>query len=114
MHEMALMAGIFDIIAKYTCDLGEAKKVTKVSLIVGELTNALPDALQAAFSVYSQGTNVEGAILDIKEIPLICDCHDCGWQGKIEKYFFVCPKCTSGSLEVVSGRELRVESLEVD
>jgi hydrogenase nickel incorporation protein HypA/HybF len=110
---MALMAGVFDIIAKYTVGL-DAKKVTKVCLKVGELTNAVPDALQAAFSVYAQGTNVEGATLEIEEIPLICCCQDCDWQGKIEKYFFICPKCTSGSLEVVSGRELRVDSLEVD
>lgn len=113
MHEMSLMAGVFDIIAEYTRDLSD-KRVTKVKIIVGELTNVVPDALQAAFLAYAQGTVAEGATLDIQEVPLVCRCPECEWAGRIEKFFFICPKCSSVALEIVSGRELRVDTLEVD
>ncbi|PKM80431.1 MAG: hydrogenase maturation nickel metallochaperone HypA [Firmicutes bacterium HGW-Firmicutes-14] len=113
MHEMALMAGVFEIISRYTADFPE-KRVTKVTLVVGEMTNAVPEALEAAFEVYANSTNVEGAELVIKEIPLLARCTECGREGRIEKHMFVCPACSSLSMEIKSGRELYVDSLEVD
>ncbi|PKM47397.1 MAG: hydrogenase maturation nickel metallochaperone HypA [Firmicutes bacterium HGW-Firmicutes-8] len=113
MHEMALMAGVFDIIKQYTTDLEESR-VTKVTLVVGEMTNAVPEALQSAFAVYSAGTVVEGAELLIREIPLTAECMSCGWAGKTEKHLFICPQCSSLGLELKTGRELYLESLEVE
>lgn len=113
MHEMALMAGVFDIIKKYTADISD-KKITRVTLVVGELTNAVPAALEAAFEVYAKDTTVQEADLVIKTVPLTARCRECGWQGETEKHVFVCPKCSSFGVEILSGRELYVESLEVD
>ncbi len=113
MHEMALMAGVFDIIRQYTTDLSD-KNVTRVTLVVGEMTNAVPEALEAAFEVHAKGTPVEGAKLVIKDIPLVARCRSCGWEGKTEKHVFMCPGCSSFGMELISGRELYVESLEVE
>lgn len=113
MHEMALMAGVFDIIRQHTAAIPD-KKVTCVTLVVGEMTNAVPEALEAAFEVLSQGTNTEGARLEIRSIPLTAACSECGWEGKTEKFNFICPECSALGLEIKSGRELYVESLEVD
>lgn len=113
MHEMALMSGVLDIIRQHTEEIPD-KKVTVVTLVVGEMTNAVPEALEAAFEVLSKGTNVEGARLDIRSIPLTASCSQCGWEGKTEKFNFICPECSGLGLEIKSGRELYVESLEVD
>ncbi len=113
MHEMAMMAGVFDIIRQHTAGLSD-NKVTRVTLVVGEMTNAVPEALEAAFTVYSAGTLVEGAEMVIKKIPLTAHCISCGWEGKIEKHMFICPHCSSLAMEIKTGRELYVESLEVD
>lgn len=113
MHEMALMAEVFDIIKQYTAGISD-NKVIKVTLVVGELTNAVPVALESAFEVFSGGTNVEGAVLEIKAVPLTSICIGCGWEGKIEKHSFICPNCSSLEMEVKTGRELYVESLEVE
>lgn len=113
MHEMALMAGVFDIIKQYTASI-EGKKVNRVTLVVGEMTNAVPEALQYAFEVYAAETIGSGAELIIKEIPLVASCSNCGWEGKTEKHMFICPQCSALGMEIKSGRELYVESLEVD
>jgi len=110
---MALMAGVFDIITRHTLEIPD-KKVTRVTLVVGEMTNAVPYALEAAFAVYAQGTAAEGAELIIKEVPLTARCPVCGWEGKTEKHVFICPGCSGLGLEIKTGRELYVESLEVD
>jgi len=113
LHEMALMAGVFDIIRQYTTGLPD-KKVISVTLVVGEMTNAIPEALESAFTVFALGTNAEGAELVIKEIPLTARCRECAWEGKTEKHLFICPECSALGLEIRSGREMFVESLEVE
>lgn len=113
MHEMALAEGILDIVLSYA-DKNEAKKITEISVLVGEMTGVVPESLVFCFDSLSKGTKAEGAKLVLKNIPLIARCMDCGNETKIERYNFTCPKCKSLRMEIVSGRELRVESLEAD
>lgn len=113
MHEMSLMAGVFDVINKSIAPYPNAK-VTKVILVVGALTNAVPDALQLAFEVFAKGSPVEGAVLEIQEVPLTLKCDECGWEGPVDIYQSVCPKCRSFNVRVIAGRELLIKSLEVE
>lgn len=113
MHEMALAEGILDIVLSYA-DKNEAKKVTAVSVLVGEMTGVVPESLEFCFSSLAKGTKAENAELILKHVPLIGKCLDCGREAKIEHYNFTCSKCGSVRMETISGRELRVESLEAD
>lgn len=113
MHEMSLMSSIFDIIHSTIAE-HQPQKVTKVSLKVGDLTNALPDALQMAFEVFAKDTIVEGAVLEIIRIPVKIRCIECGKETILEVPSFLCPHCESLGVEVLSGRELQIDSLEVD
>lgn len=113
MHEMSLMAGVFDIIGQNMVEYPMAK-ILRVRLVVGALTNVAPDAMQLAFDVMSKGTPVAGAELEISEVPLTARCEDCGWQGEIGQYKFLCPDCASQQLEILTGRELYLDSLEVE
>jgi len=56
---------------------------------------------------------LEDAILAIEEIPVVARCKDCDAQWTINEPVFVCKTCQSGSLEILSGRELDIESIEV-
>lgn len=113
MHEMALAEGILDIVLSYA-DKNEAKKVTEISVLVGEMTGVVPESLDFCFESLSKGTKAEGAKLVLKHIPLVAKCLECGNETKVERYNFTCPKCKSLRMEIVSGRELRVESLEAE
>jgi len=58
---------------------------------------------------------LEGYNLEIVErVPLVGRCAACGKEQHVERYSFLCPSCRNGALEIISGRELKVESLEVD
>lgn len=113
MHEMSLMASIFDII-KQNLAAYPGTRVKKVKLVVGAMTNVVPDAMQLAFEAMSRDTPVEGAELVIREVPLTARCRECGWEGEIEQYSFLCPECSSLTIEVLTGRELYLESMEVE
>ena len=113
MHEMALAEGILDIVLSYA-DKNGAKKVSEISVLVGEMTGVVPESLVFCFTSLSKGTKAENAKLVLKHVPLMGKCLDCGLETKIEHYNFTCPNCASVRMEVISGRELRVESLEAD
>lgn len=113
MHEMALAEGILDIALK-TAEENEAKRVARVKLLVGEMAGVECESLRFCFAAVTKGTAAEGAELQIERVPLIGRCPLCGEEQQVERYSFLCPSCRSGALEIISGRELRVESLEVD
>lgn len=102
-----------DIVLGYA-DKNEAKKVTEISILVGEMTGVVPESLEFCFDSLSKGTKAQGAKLVLKHIPLVARCLDCGNETKIKRYNFTCPNCKSLRMEIVSGRELRVESLEAE
>lgn len=113
MHEMALAEGILDIVLSYA-EKSEAKKVTEISILIGEMTGVVDESLEFCFTSIAKGSKAEDAKLVLKHIPLVAKCLDCNTETKIERYNFSCPNCGSVRMETISGRELRVESLEVD
>lgn len=113
MHEMSLMGGVFEVIDQ-TLSQHDVKKVLKVKIKVGELTNAEPDALSMAFEAYSKDTLCEGAELVVERVPLMGCCKNCHYEFTVKTMYFLCPNCKSTSIEVIQGEELLLESLEVE
>ena len=112
MHEMAIAEGILDI-AKEHAAREESARITKIGLLIGAMAGVEEEALRFCFSTLVRGTLAQDAELSIKRVPLVGQCGACGREQPIENYNFVCPECGSG-LAIVSGRELRVEYLEMD
>ena len=113
MHEMGIALQIVEIAtASLPSDLGQAR-VAAVNLKIGRLAAVVPDSLRFCFEVAIKDTPLEGAKLAIEELPVVAKCNDCDAQWTIEQPVFVCKKCHGGSLEILSGRELDIESIEV-
>ena len=113
MHEMSLAEGILKIALEYA-EENEAQKVEEIGLIIGEMSGVVIDSLEFGFKMLAKGTIAEGAKLKVKEVPLRGRCAKCGEEMHVEHYDFWCPKCGDGVLEIVSGREMQVEYLEVE
>ena len=108
MHELGLAQEIVDIVsAKVGTD-----KVARVVLEVGALALVLPDALRFCFDLAAADTAVEGAELDIVEIPGRARCQACGGAVALTRPFGRC-ECGSSDLEWLSGEELRIKTVEV-
>lgn len=113
MHEMAIAQGILDI-ALENAGRHDAAKITVIKLQVGEMTEVEPEALRFCFAALAAGTPAAEAILEIETTPLRARCRDCGHEFAVARFCFLCPACGSAGVEVISGRELRVEHLEVE
>ncbi len=117
MHEMGIAMQVLEIA---TASLQDAVKenpenirVEKVNLRVGKLSAVVPESLRFCFEIISKDTVLSGAKLEIDEIPVTARCNDCGEIWTITGPVFRCRKCNSGSLEILSGQELDIVSLEI-
>lgn len=108
MHELALMESLVTAVVRKVPD----EKVIVVRLDVGRLTAVLPGALRFCFDICTKGTRLEGAVLEIQEIPGRARCRRCEGELEIQASVSACP-CGSLDLQVLSGRELRLRDVEV-
>ncbi len=115
MHELSIMGNILDIVLEYA-NKNNAKVVKTINLKIGELSDVIPDWAQMYFDMLSKDTIAEEATLIIDKIPVMLHCNDCNHEFKVlkEDIKFFCEKCESANIELLSGRELAVESIEID
>ena len=113
MHELGIMTGVMDAVQGAAAQAG-AVRVLRVDLSIGEMTEAIEDALRFSFEVLSEGTVVEGAELAITTIKPRSRCHDCGAEYEHDRFHMRCPECGGSSTTLIAGRELRIDSIEVD
>ena len=112
MHEMAIAEGILNIAFDYAKQ-NKASKISNITLKLGEMSGVELEALNMSFKVLTKDTIAEGAELVVNKIPIIGKCNKCGKDFHIEHYNFFCPEC-DGILILKSGRELQVESLDME
>jgi hydrogenase nickel incorporation protein HypA/HybF len=113
MHELSLMMGVVDQLRKSAAE-NNIKKISKVLLVVGDMTMAVPDALQFAFETFKDEELFQDAVLKIRKEPVRGECRDCHHNFGVDDFAFVCPSCSSPNVRVASGRELYIDYYEGD
>lgn len=113
MHEVSLCESIMEILEEQACRAG-ASRVRSVKLIIGELSGVVEDAMRFAFEAVSRGSFADGAELVIDKRPLTARCRGCGGEFAVEGYAFACARCGGPDIEIVSGRELMVDEVELE
>lgn len=108
MHELAITQSVVDAVCEHT---GGAP-VASVRLRIGKLSGVVPDALRFCFELIAEGTALQGAALVIDEPPGAGHCRSCGVDLVLTDLLLLCP-CGSADVQVVSGRQLTVQSIEV-
>jgi hydrogenase nickel incorporation protein HypA/HybF len=109
MHEMGITQSIVAIVSEQAA----GRKVKRVTLEIGKLAAIMPDAVRFCFDVAAQGSALDGAALDIVEIPGRARCLDCGDEVALTDVFGRCT-CGSRKLERLAGEELNIKSMELE
>ena len=113
MHEMGIAMEIIEI-AEASIPAGmDAVQVESVNLRIGKLSAIVPESLTFCFGVAIKETRLEGAKLNIEQVPVVAMCKDCNNRWTIDQPAFTCPKCKSSSIELISGKELDIVSIEI-
>ena len=108
MHELAIAESLVAAVLERT----GARTVSVVRIQVGQLAGVVPDALRFCFELVVAGTPLEGARLDIERPDGRAMCRSCGADFMLTDLILLCP-CGSADVEVLTGRELMLGSVEV-
>ncbi|WP_071394770.1 hydrogenase maturation nickel metallochaperone HypA/HybF [Bacillus tuaregi] len=114
MHEMSLMSEIIEIVSR-DASLHGFSKVDKIDLIVGELANVMPEALELAFFHFRQqgiGLLNENTKLEIIREVAKAKCQECWFEFTPDYRIALCPKCGISNGLLVSGETFQVEAYE--
>lgn len=112
MHELSIAQSILDIVLEEMRKHG-VTGVRVVRLKIGDLTAVVPESLTFCWSIATEGTPAEGSVLDIQSVPIRARCGKCGHEFEIEDHQYLCPQCESGQIQLLSGRELYIQEIEV-
>jgi hydrogenase nickel incorporation protein HypA/HybF len=113
MHELSIVNHLVETVTEIAKEAG-AEKINSIQLRIGALSCVHRDALEFSFDLVTKGTILEGAELNIIDVPVTIFCIPCNaemQQAGIQQ--FRCPQCGTPSADIRHGQELDIESIEI-
>ncbi len=113
MHELSIAISLIEMAAEKAEQMGGVR-VEALHLRLGPLSGVVKEALLFSFDLAAEGTAIEGARLEIEDVPVVVLCPCCDAERRLPSIqHFHCPVCNTPTPDVVRGRELELTALEV-
>ena len=111
MHELSLSSAILETALRHA----DGRRVNSVEVTAGALRQVVMSSLEFYFEIVARDTLCEGARLQLNEVPARVSCNVCAtppWT--LDQPIFRCPTCGGSDVEVRSGEEFMVQSIDVE
>lgn len=109
MHELALGQAIADTVTRRA----DGRDVRQVTVRIGHLRQVVPDALQFAWEMLTEGSDLAGCRLAIEHVPAVIVCRACGDTRTLDLPILMCSTCETTDVELVSGEEFLIATMDV-
>lgn len=114
MHELSIVQSVVTTVTEAFADR-PAVRIQRVRLRVGALTAVVEDSLQFGYGIATEGTPLAGSSLEVVDVPVVIHCKPCDQLVELEGVqSFRCPQCGTPSGDIRQGRELEIESVEIE
>jgi hydrogenase nickel incorporation protein HypA/HybF len=113
VHEASITESLLSL-ALEKAQEAKAAKITRINLVVGELSGIVPDCVRFYFDVLKKDTPADSAVLSFETRPTRIRCRKCNKEFNPVNEDWACPDCHEISMEIISGRECYMESIEVE
>ena len=114
MHELSIVTSIVESVTE-SLNAYPGARVLEVRLRVGALASVVPESLEFCYGIASEGTPLEGSRLVVNVLPVVMHCAACGRNVTLDGVqSFRCPRCGEPCNEMRQGRELEIDSIEID
>jgi hydrogenase nickel incorporation protein HypA/HybF len=110
MHELSVASAILNTVLRHA----DERRVTRVSMRIGELRQVVPESLEFYFGIVTRDTVCENAVLELEHTSTRLHCRDCELEWEPSIPAFRCPRCESPAAQVIAGEELEVQYIEVE
>lgn len=115
MHELTIAQNIIKMVES---EVGKRKLDQKIRRIVfqaGRMNAIIPESLTFSFDTIKKcHENLAETKLVIQILPIVVRCQTCGAESTINEPEFICQHCSGTEIEMLSGSEMFVESIEID
>jgi hydrogenase nickel incorporation protein HypA/HybF len=112
MHEQSIVASLLSM-AVEDAKKESARRIISIKLVIGELTGVEKDAVSFYFGFMAKNTIAAGASIEFNYTKAQLRCRECDILFPRDSLEFKCPECSGKAIEIVGGRELYIESMEV-
>ncbi len=114
MHELSIAASIVEAVTE-SASAYPGARVKEVRLRVGALASIVEDSLQFCWQLAAEDTPLAESTLVINRLPVIVHCEACGLDAELDGVqSFRCPRCGELTADLRQGRELEIESIELE
>jgi len=110
VHELSICGSIAEIVRRRAAD----RPVSTIHLRIGRLRQVVPDTLVYCWELVSADTELDGAALEVEDVPARIVCQDCDATTLVgELPLFMCHACNGVNVSVVSGEEFLITALDL-
>jgi hydrogenase nickel incorporation protein HypA/HybF len=114
MHELSIISSVVDSVIE-TLAAYPGARVKEVRLRVGALSAVIEDSLQFCYEIATEDTPLAGSKLVVNILPVVMHCEPCGADVEVTSLqSFRCPRCGESVADLKQGRELEIDSIEID
>lgn len=110
MHELEVANQIIRIVGNAAND---AKKITAINLVIGEMSSIIDESFKESFKILAQDERYNQTKLSFKRIKSTFHCEDCNIDFE-KNCYFTCPSCGKVGQYNNDANEFYVESIEVE
>lgn len=113
MHEYSLTQTILQTALQHAQRAGAAK-IGRVNLKVGEYSDEREESIRFYWDDLAKGTLAQGAELHFDRVSAEMKCLDCGHVFHPAEEAGLCPACSGRRLHLLSGDDVRLDSIEIE
>jgi len=113
MHELSITQSMLDIVLERAKESG-ARKVGAINLVIGELSGFVEESVRFYFDFLAKNTIAEGAALNFKPVSPRARCRSCDQPFELGELYWSCPQCGGSDIEITAGKELFIESIDIE
>ncbi len=113
MHELSIVQSVVTTVTEAIA--AQPVRVLSVRMRIGALSGVIEGALQFGYGIATEGTMLEGSRLVVTAQPVVIYCKVCEQTAELPGVqSFRCPVGGTPSGDIRQGRELDIESVEIE
>jgi hydrogenase nickel incorporation protein HypA/HybF len=110
MHELSLTQNILDLALRNAGD----KRILRVNLRVGQFSDEREESIRFYWNDLVKDTLAQDADLHFQHVSAQMKCLECGMIFDPKEETSMCPQCFNHRLKLLSGDDVRLESIDVE
>ncbi|MFA4839178.1 MAG: hydrogenase maturation nickel metallochaperone HypA [Candidatus Neomarinimicrobiota bacterium] len=115
MHELTIVENIINMVEAEIGKRQLDQKISKIVFLAGKMNAIIPESLTFGFdTIKKEHPVLADAELVIRILPITVRCRSCGAESTIDEPEFICQHCSGTEIEMLTGSEMFIESIEMD